>query len=278
MRLEIFLAHFQKAEWIVRIEYRGRHRDRVLVARPIFGAGFGEDFLWSKGRRILAASATILDKGVWCASVGLDPADVEFVQIASDFPKENRPIYREYVGSMARAEKDATIPKLVAWIRDTLLPRYPDKRGIIHTHSFHVAQSIVGGVGSDRLLLHAEGQDKNEILRQHAARADSVIVAPAFHEGIDLKDDLARFAVIAKIPYPNLGDEVVAARKAMDDGNLWYSWQTSLKLVQSYGRPVRSKDDYADTYVTDDGFERFLQRSWAILPGWFKEALTVRRP
>jgi len=91
------------------------------------------------------------------------------------------------------------------------------------------------------------------------------------YTGLDLKDDLSRFQIIAKVPYPDLGDRWTdAKRKASKQ---WYTWQTALRLVQGYGRSVRSKDDWAKTYVLDSGFENFVKKNKNILPDWFTEAI-----
>jgi hypothetical protein len=44
-------------------------------------------------------------------------------------------------------------------------------------------------------------------------------------------------------------------------------------LVQGYGRSIRSKEDYAITYVLDSGFEKFVKRNKNILPDWFTQAV-----
>jgi Rad3-related DNA helicase len=90
-------------------------------------------------------------------------------------------------------------------------------------------------------------------------------------EGIDLYDDLSRWQVICKIPYPYLGDPQVARRKALDPA--WYDWRTCLTVVQAYGRSVRSRDDYAVTYVLDADFPAFVERQRHRLPAWFLEAI-----
>ncbi|MGH9388967.1 MAG: helicase C-terminal domain-containing protein [Vicinamibacteria bacterium] len=273
-KIELFLSMLPKTEWVTELEARKTRKGdiyRVLIARPVYAKEFARELLFASGRRALCCSATILDAVVWARNLGLDPNDVEFVRVGSDFPKANRPIKLEYAGSMSWAEKDRTIPKLVAWVKDVLLPRHKDERGIIHAHSFALAKAIVAGVGSERLLLHESGEDKREVLARHAERADSVIVAPAFHEGIDLRDDLSRFQVIAKVPYPSTQDKVIALR--MKDDPDWYGWLTALKIVQSYGRSVRSATDWAVTYIVDEAFESFRRRNGYLLPGWFKEAI-----
>jgi ATP-dependent DNA helicase DinG len=277
-KLDMFLQNFDKTEWIVELkeDWRYKRKEQVLVCRPVYAKDFADKLLFSKADRVLAMSATILSKEIWAKNLGLKLEDVEFIQLDSDFPVENRPIILEYVGSMSYDKKDVTIPKLITWIRDTLLPRHAGERGIIHAHSFTLAKAIVDGVKSERLLLHNTGQDKQEVMRAHSDRVDSVIVAPGFHEGVDLKDDLSRFQLICKIPYPSTQDKVVSIRMKEDDG--WFSWLTSLKLCQSVGRSVRSKTDRATTYISDQGFDSFMWRSKKFLPHWFLEAVKKPKP
>ena len=42
----------------------------------------------------------------------------------------------------------------------------------------------------------------------------------------------------------------------------WYNWQTALRLVQACGRSIRSKDDWAKTYILDSAFDRFIKKSF----------------
>jgi ATP-dependent DNA helicase DinG len=51
----------------------------------------------------------------------------------------------------------------------------------------------------------------------------------------------------------------------------WYNWQTALRLIQGYGRSIRSKEDWAKTYVLDSGFEAFVRRNK--MPDWFMQAI-----
>jgi Rad3-related DNA helicase len=46
-----------------------------------------------------------------------------------------------------------------------------------------------------------------------------------------------------------------------------------LTVVQAYGRSVRSRDDFAVTYVLDAEFGSFLKRQSKRLPEWFLEAV-----
>jgi Rad3-related DNA helicase len=75
-----------------------------------------------------------------------------------------------------------------------------------------------------------------------------------------------------KVPYPDLSDARTAALLKRDRG--WYDWQTALRLVQTYGRSVRSESDYAVTYVLDSSFPHFVRLHLDLFPKYFLEALT----
>ena len=98
----------------------------------------------------------------------------------------------------------------------------------------------------------------------------TVLFSPAMIEGIDLADDLSRFQVIVKVPYPVHKNPYVAARMR-EKG--WYEWQTAMRLIQATGRSVRSADDFAETYIVDSEFGEFRRKSRRLLPSWWLEAV-----
>ena len=60
------------------------------------------------------------------------------------------------------------------------------------------------------------------------------------------------------MPYPNKSDRWTNVKRHVDEE--WYYWQTALRLIQAYGRSVRSKDDWARTYVLDSAFSYFVRK------------------
>jgi len=90
-------------------------------------------------------------------------------------------------------------------------------------------------------------------------------------EGIDLKDDLSRFQILTKIPYPNLGDERIKIRCKRD--YTWYVNEAVKGIVQAYGRSIRTEKDHADTFILDGCFEDLLHRNGKLFPKWFIDAL-----
>ena len=119
-----------------------------------------------------------------------------------------------------------------------------------------------------RLLETNPEIERDEVITEHInTTKPTVLISPSLHLGLDLKDDLSRFQVIAKVPFPSLGDRWIDEKRKRS--GQWYIWQTALKLVQGYGRSIRSNEDWAVTYVLDGMFESFVNRNKNILPDWF---------
>ena len=84
-------------------------------------------------------------------------------------------------------------------------------------------------------------------------------------------NDKARFQIIAKIPYPSLASEKNKLRK--QNNPEWYAYRTVSSLCQMIGRPVRSKNDYADTIIIDESFGDVLKYSSHYIPNWLQESI-----
>lgn len=284
-KIEIFMRYVERGEWSISTEtyfVRGDPRKKIL-ARPIYAKEFAEELLFQHADRVLAMSATILDKDLWARNLGLDPADVEIISLASDFPAENRPIFLTYAGNMGKKHfspemnpTNPTKPKFIEAVR-RIMKRHEGQRGLIHCQSNDLKRVILDEVRDSRFLDQETFENnKEEMMKFHASRPDSVIVAPAMHEGFDFKGDLCRFQIIAKMPWPSLGDKVVKERSERDPA--WYTWLCALKLAQSYGRAVRSSTDWAYTYLLDQGFEMFAGRNGKLIPQWVRDAFQRYAP
>ena len=100
-----------------------------------------------------------------------------------------------------------------------------------------------------------------------------MLVSPSMNEGVDLPYDDCRFQIIYKIPYPNILDAQIKARKNIDD--YWYLYKTALTLLQTYGRGMRAEDDYCTTYIIDNRVKRFVfqNKKNGLIPDYFIEAI-----
>ena len=101
-----------------------------------------------------------------------------------------------------------------------------------------------------------------------------MLLSPSMTEGLDLRDNLSRFQIVAKMPYASLADPYVKTRMSLDPD--WYRLQTALTLVQALGRSIRSKDDYATSYIIDGDFAFFMRQADSILPDWWKDSVEAK--
>jgi ATP-dependent DNA helicase DinG len=240
--------------------------------RPITVAAFAEEFLFRHSSRILMLSATILDAETFLRALGIAPTDAAFIRVPSSFPPQNRPIYPLNIARLNKDTLDSELPRLANVIAK-LLERHQDQKGIIHAHSYKILRYLVATLpAGKRLIYHYDAQSREDALERHlSSSAPTVLLTPSMTEGVDLADDQARWQVIVKVPYPYLGDPQVNARRQNDPA--WYEWRTALRIVQAYGRAVRSAEDHATTYVLDSMFPMWVSRQQKRLPKWFLEAI-----
>lgn len=281
MKFGIFLESADSDNWVLQFKRAERNvigGSKKLVyntvtLKPIFIKQYAQRYMFSMTDHILMMSATLLSPGLICSSLGIDQDEIYSFRMKNRFPKENRKIIFDPCGYLNMRNKNETYPVLVEKV-NSICKKHQDQRGIIHTHNFEISKLLVKECEIDvssRFLFQDDWDSKQEMLEKHSKSKNTILVAPAMHEGLDLKDDLARFAVICKVPYPSMGDPQIKAR--MELSGRYYDWLTALKLVQSYGRTIRSEEDWAVTYIIDGGFEKFIKRANKLIPGWFKEAI-----
>lgn len=259
-------------EWVVE---RSRGKDgEALVFKPVDVAPLAEQFLFAHADKVLLLSATILDAPTFLGSLGVEPGLAEVITVPSSFPPRNRPVVLRPAARLTRHYLDRELPLLSAAIAE-LAMRHEDEKGVIHAHSYKIASYIANNLPEEvrwRVVSHISADGRDAALAQHLSSDEpTILLTPSMTEGIDLADDLARWQVLCKVPYPYLGDKQVAARMARDRG--WYEWRTSLAVVQAYGRSVRSETDRAVTYLLDADFPAFISRQRKRLPEWFMEAV-----
>ncbi len=248
-----------------------------IKLEPLVVSSYFTD-IFDKGSISLLMSATILSKENLCKAVGLKNEDVKFIRVDnSDFPIKNRPIYLMNVAWLNARTMSESLPNIVK-VLDNLLSVHKNDKGIIHTTSYSQVQFIKNNLSKENLSRLIETNpkfDRNEMILKHAQSAKpTVLISPSMFLGVDLKDDLSRFQVIVKVPYPDLTDKKVSVLKQRNPK--WYEWNTILRLIQAYGRSVRNADDYANTYILDSSVSFLLKNGKEMIPKWFSEAIITR--
>jgi Rad3-related DNA helicase len=245
-----------------------------LECAPVMARGFLKRFLWKLAPYRVLASGTFGDIGQYLGEVGLDPADVAVVTMPSFFPPANAPIFLQFTAPLSRDSEPTSMPLILDALQ-TIFDKEPD-RGLLHVPSYALARKIYEGVPDvyrDRIWTH-EGSDRNVRLQKwlEDKTPGTVFLGVQMTDGLDLMEERARWQVIIKTPYPDLGDARVKARREMADGNAWYEAKTKRSLLQALGRVVRSPTDIGRTYVLDSHACRLLTYN---VPRWVSSRVAV---
>ena len=157
-----------------------------------------------------------------------------------------------------------------------ILSIHPNDSGIIHTGSYELGQKLHQALPKDakkRILLYKGSEEKDVMLKKMKKKKGIVLMGPSLLEGLNLIDDLSRFQVFMKVPYPYLGDKYVAAK--LKFSQKWYNWKTSISVLQGTGRSVRTPDDWAVTYLVDGCFGDLFQSAGDQFPIEFRSRVKL---
>lgn len=271
LKIEVFLTEYKTNpdNWILEQSYNEK-RQREISLEPIWANEYLDKYIFSHYDMVFLMSGTILDKNLFCEINGLDPDKAAYHSITSPFLVKHRPIIYMPLGKMSYAKKEETFERYIPYIKK-ILNKYAGQKGVIHTNSFELANWIQKSVKDPRLVFH-DSSNKDEILKMHMETdKPTVLVSPSVHTGVSFDDDLARFQIIAKVPYPSLASQRNKLRQSLNPD--WYAWKTCSSIQQSYGRVVRSGTDYADTIILDGSFGDVMRHSNQFLPDWFQESI-----
>ena len=270
-KLSHFVEKYDSNTWLFEFEDTGSSikGDRFYF-KPIDVSSYAESLLYRLGTKVLLMSATILNHDAFRESIGIPTQDSACVRISSPFPTQNRPIIYSPIGYMSKKYIDKTLPVMIKAI-ESILAEHSHEKGIIHTHSYYIANKIKNAIRSKRILVH-DSENRDAVLAKHkSSQKPTVLLSPSMTEGVDLKGEISRFQVLCKVPYPFLGDKLV--KKRMNRWQWWYPLQTAKTVVQSVGRSVRSSEDHAVTYILDSNWSMFYRQNKNLFPEDFQECL-----
>lgn len=242
--------------------FSGDREKGTVLFQPLDVSEISSEVLYSRADKVLLMTATVLDEKVFKRSAGL-PAGSSFMSIPTPFSPKSFGVHLMPVGKMSRQGIEKSIESIPKAIRK-VLSLHPKEKGIIHTANYAVARKVAE-VKNPRLLVQLRASDREQIIKEHMSSAlPTVIVSPGMTEGLDLRDDLGRFQVICKVPYPDMSDPVV--KRKMDSDREWYAWRTVRALAQAMGRGVRSERDFTTTYILDECYVDMLDRWGHMFP------------
>ncbi len=224
-------------------------------------------YFFDHAGKFILMSATFLPKPIQCALLGLSQDEVDYIEVDSPFPVENRKIYYEPIQKCGHGISESPIYAEI----DRIINKYPHSKGIVHAVSYDRAQNIAKS--NSRCITHSK-HDKNDVIKTFIESDNLVLVSPSCERGLDLRDDLARFCIIPKVPFASLGDKKINMRLYSSSkklGQMWYRSIAAQTIVQMAGRVVRHEQDKGDTYILDAKFSEVVE----FCPKWFTDAIQI---
>ena len=256
------------------------HEPLAFQFKRLYGAYTFSRLIKPSADRFLFMSSTILNYKAFCKDLGIDPDEAAFLSLESDFPPENRPVY--YIPTMKmnagwndpqfKTDRQKLVDGMVK-----ILESHKNESGVIHTGNFKIAEWLVKEFKNAKIpheIYHHNpdsGDDRNSVIEAFtSAVKPRILISPSSTEGLDLKEDLGRFAIFAKVPFGNLGDQWIKRR--MELSTEWYQRQALINIIQGGGRVVRSKDDWGHVYILDGSFAYLYKMTYNQIPKWWRSA------
>lgn len=237
-------------------------------------------YLLSTADNNVLMSATVGMKEAFDDNIGMkfsEEGKSYMQRIPSTFDFSKSPIIINTRYKMSYSCKEFTFPKIREMIY-YIVRQYKNFRGMIQTGSYANAKDIYDNAPYDikqRFQLYNNSSEKHWTMEMHKALDNSVIIGPTLVEGIDLPDDLCRFIIIAKVPYPNLKDKLVTAKMKLFPQ--WYDSETANSMIQGIGRGNRHPKDWCVTYILDGCFENLFNKTISQFPMELRLRMQVTR-
>jgi len=219
--------------------------------------------------RMLLMSATITDVKTFARVLGIKESEYEFIDMPSPFDVQKSPIKCSSKHKLSYATMKTELPKVIDLALE-ICKNHSKEKGIIHTHTNFIAESIAGKVKtSNRFLIRQAGSTNEQIIKMHKFQENNptVLVSPSMDMGVSLDDELGRFQIIIKAPYLPLGSKRI--KMLFDKDKKYYTMKMLSALIQMCGRCTRSQDDHSVTYILDGNITRVIMQERENLPKHF---------
>ena len=255
---------------------------KMISCRPVDASPVAGDLLYDDDQKEdsmrVYMSATISRPQI-CEALGLKTSDVAVIDITKHpFMQAHRPVFHEQVATLkytSPVDDEIRVRNRI----DEILNEHKGERGLILTSSrkrcFDIKNNISLKNSKRITIAHSVGNYNNqtlsEVLDWHKRKDDSVLCSSSLWEGVDLFDDLSRFQILAKCPYPNYAENYTRTKMKVKQN--WYQSKTVMRVLQGTGRSVRHADDFAKTYILDGAITSLLKQHKYSMPSAYRDML-----
>lgn len=235
---------------------------------PIAPEDYAKKVLFRGATKVLLVSGTI--RPAVFTALGIDPEEYDFFDYPKNITIARTPLIFVPTVAVDRKTTQYGLGKLVERI-DEIIESRADRRGIIHTGNFRIRDFVIQNSRYSQFMISNYTQDGDvtaEIVKQFKqSKPPTILVTPSVTTGYDFPGAECRYQIIAKLPFPDLFSSKVEREKERLDPSrgITIMWQ---HLAQAFGRPDRSEDDWAETFILDNHIENMIHKHSKLAPPW----------
>jgi len=230
-----------------------------------------DKFLQKKSGFKVFMSATLGDIKSFAKHTSMGNARV--IRMSNNFDYKKSPIVFVNRHKLSFREREQNLPHVVKTL-DKILEKHKGQSGIIHAGSYDFMNFInQHSKHKFSFITYDMAKERGGAIDLFNKTEGKILLGPSLLEGLDLKDDKSRFQIFFKVPYPSLGDPLVKAKMKTFPG--WYDWKTGIAIQQGAGRSIRSKDDWAVTYILDACFRSLINKKGSFPPSFEERIKTI---
>lgn len=261
----------------------------VLEAAPLWPRRAARR-LFDSAERVLIQSATLYGGHTLADLLGIgEPMNqtsnappYRFYTVPSPFDSSRWPVYFRPVVSLRKGSDNGEWARMADVVHD-YVHRYDSVKGVIHVSARNQVERVLHTTKrctacSHRVLVPSNARRGRAELLQRFRRAPlgTWLCHYSMGEGESFDDDTARIQLIAKTPYPDLGDKLTRLRSEESGiGRRMYAAQTLARIAQISGRGMRHDKDHCETVILDGSFRRLWSWHKELAPSWFSDILVM---
>lgn len=268
----------------------------VLEAAPLWPRRAAQA-LFRSAHSVLIQSATLYGGHTLADLLGLhsqlgsnsQPSEYTFYTVPSPFNPARWPTRFRPVVSLSKRSTEAEWGRMAEVVHD-YVHRYSNVKGVIHVAAKAQVSRVMAKVQgcsecAGRVLTPddrtkgsgSHRQSRAGLVRRFKGAPPGVWLCHySMGEGESFDDNTARIQLIAKVPYPDLGDKLTRLRSEEPGvGRRMYAAMTLSKIAQTAGRVMRHEGDFGETIILDGSFRRLWQWHKDLAPTWFHDVLVL---
>jgi len=257
--LKSTLTILSKAQGPWASEQVKNYRDGICVRlEPLWPKHDAQELLFLGVPHVLLASATMTIKTTDLLGIPRDQLD--FQEYPYLFPIRRSPVYHIPTCHVQWDMSEGDCVLLESRV-DQIVGRRLDRKGLIHTHSYHLRDQLKKQCQfNDYFLVHERGNSqstRDTVARFRLELPPVVLVSPSVGTGYDFPYRDAEYQIIPKLPFPVIkGSPIMEARchKRKGGDPTYGNYLMVQSLCQMIGRPMRAPDDRCETFILDNNW------------------------